>query len=149
MNTVKEIMSTKVITMESSVSATDIAKIMQKNNVSSVIITENEKPCGIVTERDLVSKVIAQNKHPSELKTTTIMSSPIITVSPNTTVDEVAEMMVLKKIRRMIVSDGDQILGIITVTDFIKHLHSLLTDEDDYDPDRYKGLIEDWEYWNP
>ena len=147
MTTAKEIMSSKVITIESDVSATDIAKLMSKNKVGSIIITKDNKPFGIVTEMDLVSKVVAQNKRPSELKTTEIMSSPLEVVSPLTPADEVAEKMVLKKIRRIVVMDSDQPLGIITVTDFVKHLHSMLAESEKYDQDLYQGLIEDWEHW--
>lgn len=147
MTTARDIMSKKVITVESNLSAVDIARLMDKNKVSSVIVTKDEKPYGIVTERDMLSKVSAQNKKPSEIKTIEIMSSPLVFVSPLTPVDEVAEKMVLNKIRRVVVSDTKQPLGIITVTDFVKHLHSMLMSSEDYNKDLYQDLIEDWEYW--
>lgn len=147
MTTARDIMSKKVITVESNLSAVDIARLMDKNKVSSVIVTKDEKPYGIVTERDMLSKVSAQNKKPSEIKTTEIMSTPLVFVSPLTPADEVAEKMILNKIRRVVVSDTDQPLGIITVTDFVKHLHSMLSSSEDYNKDLYQDLIEDWEYW--
>jgi len=147
MTTAREIMSSKVVTIESNVSAVEIAKIMEKNNVSSIIITKDQKPMGIVTESDLVSKIVAQNKKPSEIKTVDITSSPLVVVSPLTPVDEVAEKMINKKIRRVVVMDLDQPLGIITVTDFVKHLHSMLADSENYNQNLYQGLVEDWEYW--
>lgn len=147
MTTARDIMSKKVITVESNLSAVDIAKLMDKNKVSSVIVTKDEKPYGIITERDMLSKVSAQNKKPSEIKTTEIMSSPLVVVSPSTLVDEVAEKMILNKVRRVIVSDTEQPLGIITVTDFVKHLHSMLKSTEDYKKELYQDLIEDWEYW--
>ena len=140
-------MSNKVVTMESSESAVDIAKIMEKNKVSSIIITKDQKPIGIITERDLVSKIISQNKKPSEVKIADIISSPIVVVSPLTPVDEVAEKMIDRKIRRVVVEDMDQPSGIITVTDFVKHLHKMLADNEDYKHDAYQRLIEDWEHW--
>ena len=140
-------MSNKVVTMESSESAVDIAKIMEKNKVSSIIITKDQKPIGIITERDLVSKIISQNRKPSEVKIVDIISSPLVVVSPLTPVDEVAEKMIDKKIRRVVVVDMDQPSGIITVTDFVKHLHKMLVDNEDYKHDIYQRLIEDWEYW--
>jgi len=149
MTTARDIMSNKVVTMESSVSAADIAKIMEKNKVSSVIITKDQKPIGIITERDLVSKIISHNKKPSEVKTIDIISYPLVVVSPLTPVDEVAEKMIDRKIRRVVVMDMDQPSGIITVTDFVKHLHKMLVDNVDYKQDVYQHLIEDWEYWIP
>jgi len=147
MRIARDIMSSKMVSMESNVSAIDIAKIMEKNKVSSIIITKDQKPIGIITERDLVSKIISQNKKPSDVKTTDIISSPLVVVSPLTPVDEVAEKMIDKKIRRVVVMDVDQPLGIITVTDFVKHLHKMLSDNVDYKQDIYKHMVEDWEYW--
>jgi CBS domain-containing protein len=147
MTTAREMMSSKVVTIESDVSAVEIAKIMEKNKVSSVIITKDQKPIGIVTESDLVSKIVSQNKKPSEIKTADIYSSPLVIVSPLTPADEVAEKMMDKKIRRVVVMDVNQPLGIITVTDFVKHLHGMLADSENYNQNLYQGLIEDWEYW--
>ncbi|MDE1769289.1 MAG: CBS domain-containing protein [Thaumarchaeota archaeon] len=147
MTIAREIMSKKIVTIESSVSVAEIAKIMEKNRVSSVIITKDQKPFGIVSERDLVSKIIASNKKPSEVKVLDIMSSPLVAVSPLTPADEIAEKMLDKKIRRVIVMDMDQPSGIITVTDFVKHLHGLLADNEKYKQGLYQQLIEDWEHW--
>lgn len=147
MTTARDIMSSKVVTIESNVSSTEIAKIMDKNKVSSVIITKDQSPIGIVTERDLVSKIVAQNKKPSEVKTIDITTSPLVVVSSLTPTDEVAKKMVDKKIRRVVVMDSDQPLGIITVTDFVKHLHGMLADSENYKQDLYQQLIEDWEHW--
>lgn len=147
MTTARDLMSSKLVTMESDVSATEIAQIMAKNKVSSIIITKDQKPYGIITERDLVSKIVAQNKRPSEFKTIELLSTPLVIVSPLTPADEVAEKMGLKKIRSIVVMDSNQPLGIITVTDFVKHLHSMLADTENYDKDLYQGMIEDWEHW--
>jgi signal-transduction protein with cAMP-binding, CBS, and nucleotidyltransferase domain len=147
MTTARDIMSNKMITIESDVSSLEIAKIMYKNKVSSIIITKDQKPIGIVTERDLVSKIVAQNKKPSEVQTLDITTSPLIVVSPLTPTDEIAGKMVNNKIRRVVVMDMDQPLGIITVTDFIKHLHQMLSDSENYKQDLYQQLIEDWEHW--
>lgn len=147
MITARDIMSKKVITLESDVPASDIAKIMDKNKVSSIVVTKDSKPYGIISERDMVSKVVAQNKRPAEIKTTELMSSPLVVVSPLTPADEVAEKMILHKIRCIVVSDNKQALGIVTVTDFIKHLHSMLVSEEEYNKNLYKDMIEDWEYW--
>ncbi|MFI5416215.1 MAG: cyclic nucleotide-binding/CBS domain-containing protein [Nitrososphaerales archaeon] len=147
MTVARDIMSSKVVTIESNVSATEIAKIMDKNKVSSIIITKDQLPIGMVTERDLVSKIVAQNKKPSEVKTIDITTSPLVIVSPLTPTDEIVEKMIEKKIRRVVVMDSNQPLGIITVTDFVKHLHDMLVDSQNYNKNLYEQLIEDWEHW--
>jgi CBS domain-containing protein len=97
MTVARDIMSSKIVTIESNVSSTEIAKIMDKNKVSSVIITKDQVPIGIVTERDMVSKIVEQNKKPSEVKTVEITASPLFIVSSLTPTDEVAKKMVDKK----------------------------------------------------
>ena len=147
MTTARDIMSSKIVTIESSVSAIEIAKIMDKNKVSSIVITKDQLPIGIVTERDLVSKIIAQNKKPSEVRTADITTSPLVIVNPLTPTDEIAQKMLSEKIRRVVVIDSDQALGIITVTDFVKHLHEMLADSENYNRNLYEQLIEDWDHW--
>ena len=147
MTTAKDIMSKKVVSIEPSISATEVAKLMDRNNVSCVVLMLNEEPYGIVTERDLLSKITALNKRSSEIKAEEIMSSPVTLVSSFTPTDEVAQKMVENKIRRVVVVDGQQPVGIITVTDFVKHLNSILEDFDDYKKDLYQSLVEEYDHW--
>lgn len=148
MSTARDIMSKKLVTLDSTVSAADVAKIMDKNNVSCLVLTKNEKSYGIITERDLLSKVIVPNKKSSEIMAREIMTSPIITVPSITPVDDVVRKMVDNKIRRVIVADDGQPLGIITVTDFVKHLNTILPDSDASKTELYQNLIDEYEYWD-
>lgn len=147
MTTAKDIMSKKVVSVEPSVSATEVAKLMDRNNVSCVVLMLNEEPYGIITERDLLSKITALNKRSSEIRAEEIMSSPVTLVSSVTPADEVAQKMVENKIRRVVVLDGHQPVGIITVTDFVKHLNSILEDFDGYKKDLYQSLIDEYDHW--
>ncbi|MBI3623593.1 CBS domain-containing protein [Candidatus Pacearchaeota archaeon] len=147
MSTARDIMNKKLITLDSTVSVYEVAKIMDKNNVSCIVLTKNEKPQGIITERDLLSKVIVPNKKPLELIASEIMTSPITVVSPLTHVNDVAQKMFDKKIRRVVVADNEQTFGIITVTDFVKHVHTILSDSEGSKTEFYKNLFEDYEDW--
>ena len=148
MTTARDIMSKKVVTIETTSPITEIAKIMNKNNISSIVLTENEKPCGIITERDYLSKIIAQNKKASDLSPTQIMSSPFTTVSATALVDDVAQTMLKNKIRHVVVMDKGYPIGIITITDFLKHINTIITDSDEYRKDLYESLFEEHEYWD-
>ena len=148
MSTARDIMSKKLITLDSTVSASEVAKIMDKNNVSCIVLTNDDKPHGIVTERDLLSKVIVSNKKSSELMAREIMTSPVIAVLPRTPADEIARKMIDNKIRRVIVIDGGQPIGIITVTDFVKHLNTVLPESVNSKSELYQNLIDEYEYWN-
>jgi len=147
MTTAREIMSKKVVSIEPSVSATEVAKLMDRNNVSCVVLMLNEEPYGIITERDLLSKVTALNKRSSEVRAEDIMSSPVALVSSVTPSDEIVQKMLEKRIRRVVVVDGHQPIGIITVTDFIKHLNSIVEDYDNFKKDLYQSLIDEYDHW--
>ncbi len=148
MTTARDIMSKKLVSLETSVSATEIAKLMAKNNVSCIILTKDEKPFGIVTERDLLTKVTAQDKKSSDLTAKEVMSSPVTLVSSMTPVEEVAQKMIDSKVRRVIVADDGQAVGIITVTDFVKNLNSIISDSGEYKKNIYENLFEEYEFWN-
>lgn len=148
MTLARDIMSKKVVSIETAVSAMEVAQIMDRNNVSCVVLTQDEKPYGIITERDFLSKITALNKKPSDISAKEMMSSPVTLVSSYATIDEVAQQMLAHKIRRVIVVDGEQSIGIITVTDFVKHLSSILTDCESYKKDLYDNLFEECQHWN-
>ncbi|MGQ0795931.1 MAG: CBS domain-containing protein [Nitrosopumilaceae archaeon] len=147
MTTAKDIMSKKVVSVEPTVSVNEIAKLMDRNNVSCVVLMQNEEPYGIITERDLLSKVTALNKRSSEIRAEEIMSYPVALVSSFTPSDEIVQKMLEKRIRRVVVVDGHQPVGIITVTDFIKHLNSIVEDYDNYKKDLYQSLIDEYDHW--
>lgn len=148
MTTAQDIMSKKIITIETTASVTEIAKIMNKNNISCIVLTENEKPCGVITERDYLSKIIAQNKKASDLSPTQIMSSPFNTVSSVALVDDVAQTMLENKIRHVVVMNKGHPIGIITITDFLKHINTIISDSGKYRKDIYEDLFEEHEYWD-
>ncbi|MDE1725586.1 MAG: CBS domain-containing protein [Thaumarchaeota archaeon] len=148
MTTARDIMSKKVIMIETSSSTTEIAKIMNKNNISCIVLTKDDRPCGIITERDYLSKIISQNKKASDMSPSHIMSSPFITVSIVSSADDVAQTMLENKIRHVVVMDNAHPVGIITITDFLKYLNTLVTDSPEYKKDLYESLFEEHEYWD-
>ena len=116
---VNNIMSKNVLTVDKSISIQQAALSMKKSNVGCVIVTENTMPIGIVTERDFVTKVAAEGR---SLFTdiNEVMSSPLITISPEETVWEAAEMMKEKVIHKLAVKKNEKIIGIVTATDIVK-----------------------------
>lgn len=147
MSVARDIMNKKLITIDSTVSASEVARIMNRNNVSCIVLTRNKKLQGMITERDFLSKVIVPNKKPLELTANEIMTSPITVVSPLTPVYEIAQKMFDKKIRRVVVTDNEQPLGIVTVTDFVKHMQAILSDSEDHKAKLFENLFEDYEDW--
>ncbi|MEM2272868.1 MAG: CBS domain-containing protein [Candidatus Bathyarchaeia archaeon] len=117
---VKDVMSSPVITVNEDASAQEVAKLMRDNEIGCVIVSSRDgKPVGIITEKDLVTRVIAENLKPSEITAKEIMSAPLITIDAEKTISEAAREMNRYNVRRLAVMYKSQLVGIVTSKDII------------------------------
>ena len=124
--TVKDIMSNPVIGVSKDDTIHKAAKIMNENSISTVIVSENNKLIGIVTERDIVKKVILSGKNPKKTKISDIMTPNPVTVFPNVSILMASNLMKRKKVRKLIVVDlEDKIAGIVSQTDIINSMNKI------------------------
>jgi CBS domain-containing protein len=107
---------------------------MGKHRVGSLIVMENDDPVGIVTERDLLSRVLAFGKDPVEVKVSQAMSKPLITINHNASIKEAAKSMMKRK-SRLAVMKGSTLVGVVTASDLIKGLPE--TPDTEVQPLRY------------
>jgi CBS domain-containing protein len=103
-------------------SIVEIAKVMADKNIGSVLIENPDGIYGIVTERDIIKKVVSKGLDPKILKAADIMSKPVITVDYNADVFKVAGILSEKKIRRLPVVKDGKIIGILTTRDVSRGL---------------------------
>jgi signal-transduction protein with cAMP-binding, CBS, and nucleotidyltransferase domain len=141
MSSVSEIMSFNnpyTIAAFSNKSAIEVASIMTSKRISSVIVIDKEnRPLGIITERDMVERICLKNLNAKDILVEDIMSSPLITIMAYDSVDTASRVMVSNKIKRLAVLEADgRIIGMISVTDINKHLSKILLD----DYNRYRSL---------
>ena len=115
---VSDIMN-ELITIDISGSVKDAAEKMLKKNIGSIVITENDKPVGIVTKSDLLARVIVECRDPRECPVKDIMSSPLISIDKKLPILEAMRVLRQKKVRRLLVRDGDEFVGIISEADLI------------------------------
>jgi CBS domain-containing protein len=123
--TINSIMRKQLETIEGTASVQQAARKMKDKNVSSlVVVDENGKPQGLVSERDLVRKVCTIDVSISTVKNKEIMSSPLITISSRSSPSEAADMMLQHNVRHLLVVDNGNVnkpIGIITPLDFTRH----------------------------
>jgi CBS domain-containing protein len=117
----KELMSQDVVTITPEASLDEAARIMGEKHIGSLIVVKYKTPVGIVTERDLLSKVLAHGLFLSDEKVENVMSYPLAAVSPTAKIKEVAQLMINRK-GRLAVFDVGMLVGIITASDLIKSL---------------------------
>lgn len=118
---VKQIMNNSVVSVDSSITATDAAKMMEDTGVGAVIVLENSIPIGIVTDRDFAVK-IAAHSYPLDTPVKRIMSSPLISIDPNSDLWIASDLMSTRNVRKLPVIDDDKVVGIITSSDLVKHI---------------------------
>lgn len=116
---VSDVMSRKLITADVSETAETIGGKMTAARTGCVIVIREAQPVGIVTERDMVVKVISKNLQPSTVKAEALMSTPLITISPEKSTELASREMVRHKIRRLPVVQGKKLIGIVTDSDLL------------------------------
>ena len=122
---VEDIMEKEVFTIDPESKISKAARVMSEELIGYILILKDDDLIGILTERDIISEVVAEEISPSEMKVKELMSSPVITVDLKVSVKESVETMTKNVIRRLPVTDGDELVGIITSTGISSILPSL------------------------
>jgi len=121
MPSVKDLMTKNVITIDLKKSVFDAAVLMNGKTVGCLVIMDGEEPVGVVTERDFVRRVVAKNL-PSDTTISKIISKPLITIDPESSLRDAARLMLKNKVRRLPVVKENKLVGIIVVADFARQL---------------------------
>jgi CBS domain-containing protein len=116
---VSEIMSPNIISITPEASMLDAAKLMGEKHVGSLIVKKYNSPVGIVTERDLLTTVLAQGKDLQQEKVESVMSYPLLTICLTAKIKEAAQAMIRKK-GRLVVFDCNKLKGIVTSSDLVR-----------------------------
>ena len=118
---VKHVMTNSVVSIDSTVTATDAAKMMEDVGVGAIVVLENNLPIGIITDRDFAIK-IAAHSYPIDTPVRRIMSSPLISVDPDSDLWIASDLMSTRNVRKLPVIEDDQVVGILTSSDLVKHI---------------------------
>ncbi len=129
MPSVKDIMTKDVVTIESNKTAFDAAKVMAEKELGCVIVVVQAFPVGIITERDIVRRIVAKRAS-FDTKVTDAMTKTLITVEPDTSLREAARIMSSNKIRRLPVLKQNKLVGIIVASDFVRNVGKKTTTEE-------------------
>ena len=121
---VRDIMQKNVITIESIKKAHDAAIILKEKEISFLVVVKEGKPIGIVSERDIVRKIVADNNDAQIAQLETIMSKNFKWVEPNASIESAVQKMLNNNIRRLVVLENENLVGVITQTDLTEFLRS-------------------------
>ncbi|MFP3950973.1 MAG: cyclic nucleotide-binding/CBS domain-containing protein [Candidatus Bathyarchaeia archaeon] len=126
---VSEVMTKNPVIVTTDTPVIEIARLMRDKRIGSVILVEEERPLGVVTERDLVHRVLAENRDLEKIKAGDEASKPVIAINIHGDVEDAIQTMTDYKIRRLVVVDNkDKVVGINTTDDLGYNLRSMSED---------------------
>ena len=120
MVSVSELMTKNLVTVPAGTSAADAARVMNERHVGSVFIEQNDRVVGIVTESDIVRKVVGENKPVHFVPVESIMSSPVISLDEQRSITEAADLMQQYRTRHLGVLHSGAIVGVLSVRDLLQ-----------------------------
>lgn len=118
----EDVMVSEVITVEADATVKKAVELMNKNEIGCLIVVdrETEKPVGIVTERDMLKRVLVELRDPRKTRVSEIMSTPLIFGTPHMDVEVAARLMFKKKIKKLPVVENGNLVGLVTLTDLAR-----------------------------
>jgi CBS domain-containing protein len=121
------VMKREVVSIDSEASVRDAANKMTQHGIGSLIVTERRKPVGIITETDVLSRVVALSRDAESTEVKAVMSRPLICGTPDMDFVEAVRLMINRTIKKLPVTHGEQLVGILTMTDVIA-VHPVVND---------------------
>lgn len=137
-----ECASRPVRTIDAEASVRDVVKVMNEHRVASLLVTRNGKPVGIITERDILQRVIEDEKNLESTRAEEVMSQPVQSIDSNATLKEACEAMTMLRVKKLLVLRDGRPEGFITIADLVKKILSLHYEQFE---DWEKTVIKAWE----
>jgi CBS domain-containing protein len=117
MSSIRDLMTTSPVTCEPTATVVEAARVMKQEDVGPVPVVEGDRLVGVVTDRDIVTRVVAEGRNPESTTIGDIVSSDLVTVEPDTSIDEALNLMSENQVRRLPVVEGERLVGIVAVAD--------------------------------
>jgi len=117
---VKDVMVKNVVTVEAEATVRDAAKLMNERDIGCLLVMKGKTPVGIVTERDMLKRVLLKSKDSRKTKIGKVMSKPLMVGEPQTDIRDAVRLMVEGKIKRLPVVENGHLLGLVTFTDIVR-----------------------------
>jgi CBS domain-containing protein len=122
MATVRDLLArkgTRVISIRPDATVLEAALLMNENGIGGLVVLEGGTLAGVITERDMMRRVLAQRRDPATTEVRAVMTTPVVTCAPGTTMEEAAAVMTTRRIRHLPVQEGGRLVGLITIGDLL------------------------------
>lgn len=119
---VQEIMIKDVITLGTKATVSEAVRLMNEHNIGCVVIIQNGEAIGIITERDMLKRVLIETRDPETTKVSQIMTAPLVVGNPEMDIQEAVRLMAAEKIRKLPITEDGKLVGMITLTDLARSI---------------------------
>jgi len=116
----EDVMVEDVITIEEKATIKKAVELMNKHEIGCLIVVKRGKPAGIVTERDMLKRILQESKDPEKIKVNEIMSKPLIVGKPQMDIEDAVKLMFKRNIKKLPVADEGHLVGLVTLTDLVR-----------------------------
>jgi CBS domain-containing protein len=124
---VRDVMSKDVRVVRPDTSVKEVVATMNKFDIGSIVVAQGDRPVGIITERDILRRLVEPCLAPETLTARQIMTSPVLTTSETANIEETAKLMARKRVKRLPVINNGKLVGMITYTDIVAKVPTLLS----------------------
>jgi CBS domain-containing protein len=114
---IEKLMTKSIITLQTDASAYDAVKLLNKNRIGCLVVVDNSKIVGILTERDLLERVLEKCRNPKQTRVSEIMTRGVVVGSPDMDLVEATNLMFKKRIKKLPITDANRLIGLVTLTD--------------------------------
>ena len=124
---VRDVMSKDVKVVRPDSSVKEVVATMNKFDIGSIVVVQGDRPVGIITERDILRRIVEPCLAPETLTARQVMSSPVLTINETASIDEAAKLMVKKNVKKLPVMGKQKLVGIVTFTDIVTKVPTMLS----------------------
>jgi len=124
---VRDVMSKDVKVVRPDSSIREVVATMNKFNIGSIVVVQGDRPVGIITERDILRRIVEPCLAPETLTARQVMTSPVLTISETTSLDEAAKLMAKKRVKKLPVMTNQKLVGIVTLTDIVTKVPTMFS----------------------
>ncbi|HKZ94174.1 MAG TPA: CBS domain-containing protein [Candidatus Bathyarchaeia archaeon] len=122
---VRDVMTKEPRVVRRDTSVQEVVATMNKFDISSIIVVEEKRPIGIVTHKDIISKLVQARIPPDAVTAREVMTTPVVAINEDISIDEAARLMAKKRIKKLIVTRNNELVGIITSSDLMREAPKL------------------------
>ncbi|MEM3577373.1 MAG: CBS domain-containing protein [Candidatus Bathyarchaeia archaeon] len=124
---VRDVMSKDVRVVRPDTTVREVVATMNKFDIGSIIVVQGDRPVGIITERDILRRLVEPCLAPETLTARQVMTSPVQTINENASIEEAAKLMAKKRVKRLPVMNDGKLVGIITFSDIVAKVPTMLS----------------------